>query len=157
MGQPRVSTVNEYFRSELIPDVIDSVLYINVLEYIEDNSGELSMVYHTLRSGGHLMLFVPALQWLFSNANSSFGHFRRYYKKDLVKLVGKAGFSIEKAHYFDIAGILPWNVNFVLLKDSFNTSSVSLYDKIVVPPMRFIENFLEPPIGKNIFFVARKE
>ena len=125
-----------------------------MLEHIEDDSGELSTVYRTLRSGGYLLLFVPALPWLFSNADSSFGHFRRYYKKNLVKTVEKTGFSIEKAHYFDLAGVLPWYVNFVLLKNSFNESSVALYDKIVVPPMRFIENILKPPIGKNIPNVA---
>ena len=135
----------------------DLALSVDVMEHIEDDSKELSLAYRALRSGGYLLLFVPALQWLFSEADSSFGHFRRYYKKDLVKLVEKAGFSIEKAHYFDLAGILPWYVNFVLLKNSFNTSSVAFYDKLVVPPMRVFENLLKPPIGKNILIVARKE
>jgi SAM-dependent methyltransferase len=156
-GRTRVSTVNEFFRPELVPDVIDSILYVNVLEHIEDDSGELSLAYSALRSGGYLLLFVPALQWLFSEADSSVGHFRRYYKKNLVNLVKKAGFSIEKAHYFDLAGILPWYFNFVLLKNSFNASSVALYDKLIVPPMRVFETLLTPPIGKNILVVARKE
>ena len=155
--QPRVSAVNEYFKPELVPGEIDSAIYINVLEHIEDDSIELSMTYRALRSGGYLLLFVPALQWLYSGADLSFGHFRRYYKTDLVKLVKKAGFSIEKAYYMDLAGILPWYINFVLLKNSFNSSSVSLYDKFVVPPMRVMETLIKPPIGKNILIVARKE
>jgi hypothetical protein len=110
-----------------------------------------------LRVGGHLLIFVPALPWLFSEADKNVGHFRRYYKKNLVKLVEDAGFSIKKAHYFDFAGILPWYVNFVLLKNSFNPSSVALYDKIIVPPMRVIEKLLRPPIGKNVLIVAKKK
>jgi ubiquinone/menaquinone biosynthesis C-methylase UbiE len=102
-GQARVSTVNEYFRPELVPSVIDSVLYINVLEHIENDSKELSTAYRALRSGGYLLVFVPALQWLFSEADSNIGHFRRYYKKDLVRLVDNVGFSVEKSHYFDLA------------------------------------------------------
>lgn len=156
-GQPRVSTVNEYFQPEFVSDEIDSVLYINVLEHIEDDSKELSMVYSALQSGGYLLLFVPALKWLFSNADSSFGHFRRYYMTGLVKQVEDAGFTIEKAQYFDLAGVLPWYVNFVLLKNSFNSSSVSLYDRLAVPPMRIFEKLIKPPIGKNILIVAKKE
>jgi hypothetical protein len=155
-GQSRVSLINDFFRPELAPDVINSLLYINVLEHIEDDNAELTMAYNALGSGGYLLLFVPALQWLFSEADKSVGHFRRYYKKDLVSLVKETGFTIEKSRYFDCAGVLPWYVNFVLLKKSFGNSSVALYDKVVVPPMRIIEKFLKPPTGKNILVVAKK-
>jgi len=155
--QVRVLAVNEFFRPELVADAIDSILYINVLEHIEDDSGELSMAYGALRPGGYLLLFVPALQWLFSSADASIGHFRRYYKTDLVRLVKTAGFSIEKAHYLDFTGILPWYINFVLLKNSFTSSKVALYDKLVVPSVRIFESLIRPPIGKNLIVVARKD
>ncbi len=87
----------------------------------------------------------------------SMGHFRRYYRRDLVKLVEDTGFTIEKAHYFDMGGILPWYLNFVVLKNSFNASSVALYDKIVVRSVRLLEKAVKPPIGKNVLLVAKKE
>jgi hypothetical protein len=34
--------------------------------------------------------------------------------------------------------------------------SVTLYDRVVVPPMRLFEKLLVPPIGKNVLLVARK-
>jgi 16S rRNA A1518/A1519 N6-dimethyltransferase RsmA/KsgA/DIM1 with predicted DNA glycosylase/AP lyase activity len=34
-GQARISTVNEYFRPDHVHHIIDSVLYINVLEHSE--------------------------------------------------------------------------------------------------------------------------
>ena len=148
-GQSRLTTINDYFKPELAPDVIDSVLYINVLEHIRNDLTELLMVNRALRNGGHLLLFVPALQWLFSKADLSMGHFRRYYRRDLVKLVEDTGFSIEKAHYFDISGILPWYLNFVVLKNSFNASSVALYDKIVVPAVRLLEKAKTDPKAKK--------
>jgi len=157
IGQTRVSAINDYFRPELVPEAVDTVMYINVLEHIENDSEELSIAYRAIQTGGYLLLFVPALPWLFSNVDSSFGHFRRYYKRDLVAKIEKAGFHTEKARYFDVAGILPWYINFVLLKNSFNSTKVSIYDKLVVPPMRIFEKILKPPIGKNILIVARKK
>ena len=64
---------------------------------------------------------------------------------------------ILKAKYFDVAGIIPWYINFVLLKNSIGGSSVSIYDKIVIPPMRLVEKLISPPIGKNILLVAKKD
>jgi hypothetical protein len=70
--------------------------------------------------------------------------------------VEDAGFAIVTVRYFDVAGILPWYVNFVLLKNSFSAKSVSLYDNLVVPTAKRFEKALPPPIGKNLLLVARK-
>ena len=153
---PRVTAINEFFRPDVVPEAFDSLLYINVLEHIEDDASELLSAYRALPIGGYLLLFVPALSWLFSDADRSVGHFRRYHKKTLVKLVEDTGFTVEKARYFDLAGIIPWYVNFVLLKNTFSAGSVALYDKLIVPPMRIFEKTIKPPIGKNILLVAKK-
>lgn len=155
-GHLQITAINECFSPDLLPEPIDSVLYINVLEHIEDDHSELLKAYQALRGGGCLLLFVPALRWLFSEADRSVGHFRRYHKKELIKRVEEAGFEIEKARYFDLAGIIPWYVNFVILKNSFSARSVALYDRVIVPPMRLFEKVFEPPVGKNLFLVARK-
>ncbi|RLC09757.1 MAG: hypothetical protein DRI24_21305 [Deltaproteobacteria bacterium] len=131
-------------------------MYINVLEHIEDDAAELVCARHALRTGGYLLLFVPALQWLYSKADTELGHFRRYRMSDLLGLVEKTGFAVEKHRHFDVAGILPWYVNFVLLKNTFKPGSVALYDKLVVPPMRVIEKYFNPPIGKNLLVIAKK-
>jgi len=155
-SRPGVTLVNDFLENYELPEDVDSVLYINVLEHIENDRHELSIVRKVIRPGGHLLLFVPALAWLFSEADQQVGHFRRYHMKGLVERVEEAGFRIDRARYFDIAGIIPWYVNFVLLKKSFNPGSVALYDKLVVPPMRVIEKILTPPFGKNLLLVASK-
>jgi len=155
-GVSRMTAFNEYFNERSVVDAPDSVLYLNVLEHIEDDAAELLNVYKALRSGAYLLIFVPALSWLFSPADESVGHYRRYHKVPLVKRVEEAGFKVEKARYFDLAGIIPWYVNFVLLKNSFSAGSITLYDRLVVPPMRYLERAITPPIGKNILLIARK-
>lgn len=157
LGQHANATaVNGFFKSAEGDDRFDSVCYVNVLEHIEDDAAELRIAHDALSGGGHLLIFVPALPRLYSNLDRQVGHFRRYVKKGLEALVGDAGFEIIKSRYFDIAGIVPWYVNFVLLGNSIGGSSVSLYDRLVVPPMRRIERWIRPPIGKNLLLVARK-
>lgn len=157
IGQDRrAKAINDFFGKAHTGELFDSVLYVNVLEHIEDDVAELANVYKALNPNGHVLIFVPALPWLYSNLDQQVGHFRRYIRNDLIQLTQRSGFSIIKARYFDIAGIIPWYINFVLLKNSIGGSSVSLYDNLVVPPMRFIEGLVPPPIGKNILLIAKK-
>jgi SAM-dependent methyltransferase len=152
----RAKAINGFFGKVETSKHFDSVLYINVLEHIEDDFSELSRVYTALFPGGYLLIFVPALSWLYSELDRQIGHFRRYTKKNLVELTQRAGFSIVKACYFDIAGIIPWYINFTLLKNTISCGTVSLYDKLVVPVVRVIERLVPPPIGKNVLLIARK-
>jgi SAM-dependent methyltransferase len=152
----RAKAINGFFGKEQASGDFDSVLYVNVLEHIEDDASELARVRTALTQEGHLLIFVPALPCLYSELDRQVGHFRRYTKKSLVALTQRAGFSIVKARYFDVAGIIPWYINFTLLKNTISGGSVSLYDRLVVPPMRVIEGLVPPPIGKNVLLVARK-
>ena len=135
----------------------DTVFYINVLEHIEYDADELLHVHDTLASGGHVCIFVPALQWLYGNADKAVGHYRRYHKQPLENLLRSANFEVVKIKYFDIAGIIPWWLIFkVFGKDTVPGGQVSIYDRVIVPVMRRIESHLSPPIGKNLLIVGRK-
>jgi SAM-dependent methyltransferase len=154
--ETRAIAVNDFFHPRHGKQRFDAVAYINVLEHIEDDRIELANAFEALSADGHVLLFVPALAWLYSEHDKEIGHVRRYTKSGLASLVEQAGFTIVKARYFDIVGILPWYVNFVLLRNSIGGRSVALYDKIVVPLMRRIETAIPPPIGKNVLLVGRK-
>jgi SAM-dependent methyltransferase len=155
-SDPRAAAVNDFFQPETAGGRFDSIVYVNVLEHIEDDAAELGRAREALNPGGHVLVFVPALPWLYSELDRQVGHFRRYWKGPLLDLVRESGLEIVKARYFDIAGILPWYVNFVLFKNSIGGASVSLYDRVVVPIMRVLEGVLRPPVGKNVVLVARR-
>jgi SAM-dependent methyltransferase len=152
----RAEAINDFFGARNAGAELDSVAYINVLEHIKDDGTELQGAAAALKRGGHLIVFVPALEWLYSDFDRQIGHYRRYEKSGLVRLVSDAGLTIVKAQYFDVAGIIPWYVNFVLLRNSIGSRGVSLYDTLVVPTMRRIEKVVPPPAGKNLLVVARK-
>lgn len=135
----------------------DSVVYVNVLEHVEDDAHELATIYSLLRPQGHALIFVPANPWLFGSMDREFGHFRRYTMKELRGKCEAAGFTIRRASHFDFLGIAPWWLKYCLFKSrTMEPSAVRLYDRWVVPASRFLETLIPPPIGKNIVLVAGK-
>ncbi|MCB0095663.1 MAG: methyltransferase domain-containing protein [Caldilineaceae bacterium] len=154
---PRATTVNEYFGtvSHQYTRKFDSVVYVNVLEHIEHERPELDFVRQTLKPKGHICIFAPALPFLYSSFDASIGHKRRYQKQQLANLVESAGFNVVHIKYFDVAGILPWYLNFVLLRKNLTVDHVNLYDKVVVPIMRIVEQMTPVPFGKNLLLIGQ--
>lgn len=135
----------------------DTIIYINVLEHIEDDEFELELVNKTLSDRGKIIIFVPALNFLFSEFDKQIGHFRRYTKSELIKKCKVANFEIKLAKYFDISGILPWFIKYKLLKSlNMESGAVQLYDRSVVPITKFLESMVTPPIGKNLLLIGEK-
>jgi SAM-dependent methyltransferase len=152
----RARSLNAFLDPSRLPEPVDSIIYNNVLEHIEDDVEELVRANEVLRPGGHLLVFSPAIAWLYSEFDKHVGHHRRYTKRGLVAVAERAGFRIVQARYFDLAGAALWYLAFVLLKLQPRRSSVALYDTVVVPPMRVLESIVPPPIGKNVLLVATK-
>jgi SAM-dependent methyltransferase len=67
----------------------DTILYVDVLEHIEDDRGELLKAAELLRVGGRLIVLSPAYQALYTAFDAQVGHFRRYTLPHL-KAVGPA-------------------------------------------------------------------
>lgn len=136
---------------------LDTIILVNVLEHIEDDAETLRHFGRILRPGGHLLLFVPALPFLFSNMDRVLCHHRRYLLKGLRHEVENAGFELVCSRYFDFLGILPWFlINTLGGKESFNQAHARLYDRVGIPLTRAVESILRPPVGKNVILVARK-
>jgi SAM-dependent methyltransferase len=157
----RVSFFHSIFESAK-PEILsttkpDTIIYVNVLEHIEDDMHELRLIRDSLEAGGRCLLFVPAMRALLSEFDRDLGHFRRYRKGDLEKNVRDAGFKILRSKYFDLAGVAPWFVKYRILRSrNLGGGAVSMYDNLVVPIMRHLESIVTPPIGKNILLVAEK-
>ncbi len=136
----------------------DSIIYVNVLEHIEDDASELEFIYKTLGKGGRCFIFVPALMSLYGEFDRKIGHFRRYTKREVKEKCQAAGFKVLKSKYFDFAGMLPWFVKYKLLKsDSLDSGAVTMYDKMAIPFVRQMEKFVNVPLGKNVLMVAEKQ
>ncbi|MEG3639972.1 class I SAM-dependent methyltransferase [Magnetococcus sp. PR-3] len=149
------TTIETYIATA--PAKIDSVVMINVLEHIQDDIKILQHLYAQLKPGGALLIFVPALQSLFSDLDRKFGHYRRYSKHDLVNKVQIAGFHMEQVRWFDPTGILPWYLLHTLgKKTEISESMAKIYDQGVISWMGPLQYHLPMPIGKNLLLIARK-
>jgi 2-polyprenyl-3-methyl-5-hydroxy-6-metoxy-1,4-benzoquinol methylase len=136
----------------------DAVLYLNVLEHIADDAAELRLAAAALRPGGVVLVFGPALEWLYSELDYRAGHYRRYSLRRLRELAGAAGLEVVSARYFDVLGVLPYLIVYRLLRhDDITGSTMWAYDRVAVPLSRWVQQKLpQPPVGKNVVLVARK-
>lgn len=153
---PRAVVLNSKFDPSRLSESIDSVVYLNVLEHIPDDHGELARVHAALKPRGYLLVFVPALPWLYSDFDRQVGHYRRYTKRSLCRLVEETGFEVVAVRYFDVVGMIPWYFGFVLLRGRPNQAIVARYDRYFVPVLRCLESCVAPPIGKNLLLIARR-
>ncbi len=136
----------------------DSVIYVNVLEHVEDDEAELRAVRDALAPGGRLFVFVPAFAWLYGSFDRQVGHKRRYTRGGLNAKCARAGFRVLKSVYFDAAGVLPWWVKYRLLRsEEMEPAAVRFYDRFCVPALRRAEALVPPPLGKNVLLVAEKK
>lgn len=136
----------------------DLVAYVNVLEHIDDDLGELTAATGLLRPGGTLAVAVPALQGIYGPVDARSGHFRRYDAAGLRHLFTDAGLEVVDASYIDPIGIVPYWLYFrVLNRASFSTGSVKVFDRAYVPVIRALRTGpLSKLPGKTVVCVGRK-
>jgi SAM-dependent methyltransferase len=134
----------------------DTLLYIDVLEHIEDDKGELARAILHLRPGGRLVVLSPAHQWLFSEFDRAIGHFRRYTRRSL-KLISPPGSKMERLIYLDAVGLLASLANRVLLKSSMPTPrQIAFWDGVMVPLSRLFDTISLHRVGKSVLAVWQK-
>src|SRR5215216_1084233 len=92
------------FVSDVLPEtLIDTIIYIDVLEHIENDRIELETASARLSSGGHLIVLSPAFNFLYSPFDKAIGHFRRYSRKSMLQL--SAPFlTVDRILYLDSTG-----------------------------------------------------
>ncbi len=72
---------------DLAPDErFDTILYIDVLEHIEDDLGEMRQALAHLSDGGKIIVLSPAQPGLYTEFDRALGHYRRYTPRDAPRL-----------------------------------------------------------------------
>ncbi|GAA0313914.1 hypothetical protein GCM10009087_25360 [Sphingomonas oligophenolica] len=135
----------------------DTILYIDVLEHIQDDRAEIEAAHLRLRQGGRVVVLCPAWPFLYSPFDKAIGHFRRHTKTSLRRLAGPDMTEIT-AFYMDSVGMLASMANKVALRQGMPTrSQVRFWDKAIVPLSRLADPILLRSVGKSVVIVWAKD
>ena len=140
---------------EGLGETFDTVLCVNVLEYVEDPAATLSLLRGTLRPGGTLMILVPQGHGLYGSLDRAMGHKRRFEREEMIALVHAAGLKVETARNFNkISAPSWWLYSRVLSTSHISKVALKLFDKSVWV-WRRIDRVL-PWRGLSLILAARK-
>ncbi len=152
-------------------DCFDLVICSEVLEHIPDELAAIHEVIRVLKPGGNLVVSVPRyfperICWALSDtySHTEGGHIRIYRKKRLVDLLEKAG-TTQWAHHFAHSIHTPyWWLKCLVGPEKEDHPFVRLYHRFLTwdimkkPSLtRFLDNLLNPVMGKSIAVYMRKE
>lgn len=128
----------------------DLICILDVLEHIENDLGALQSLQSMLNKNGKLLITVPAYKFLWSNHDTACHHKRRYFKRQLSRLVIKSGLSIQYRTYFNtflFPGIATLRLLNKLLKKNQGSD-------VVLPP-KFLNDFLATIFSSETIFLPR--
>jgi SAM-dependent methyltransferase len=88
------------FRREGTASDADLLLFMDVLEHVDDDLGLLRQYTDAAPVGSHVLISVPAFMFLWSGHDVFLGHRRRYTLAQLTKLVERAQLRVVHSCYF---------------------------------------------------------
>ncbi len=138
-----------------LENCFDTVLCLNVLEYLDDPESVLLTVRSVLKPGGSLMVLAPHGPRIFGSLDRSLGHKRRFRLEDARLLLERAGFAVQSASQFNKAGAPPWwAYSRIFGSRNINKLVLKIFDKTVWLWSRL--DLLLPWPGLSLIVVARK-
>jgi len=133
----------------------DAILYLDVLEHIEDDRKELTLAAAHLKTGGALIVLAPAWQWLFTPFDQAIGHYRRYSKASLREVVPH-NLSEDRVRYLDSVGLFGSLGNKLVLRAAMpSLGQIRFWDRVLVPLSRRLDPLLGYRFGKSVLGVWR--
>ncbi len=89
-----------YFQQEITRSDADLVLFLDVLEHTADDVQFIKQYADKLNPGAHIVVTVPAFQFLFSGHDLFLNHYRRYTIATLEQCLTAAGLRVLKSRYY---------------------------------------------------------
>jgi SAM-dependent methyltransferase len=147
------------------PGSFDLIAALDVLEHLDDDEAALRALAAQLRSGGMLLVTVPAFPFLWSKHDDEHHHRRRYGRKVLVDRVFGAGFTPIYVTFFNtflfplVAGVRLCKAAFGLHGMPDDTSPPHVVNRsltAVFASERHLLGRVRFPFGVSLLLLARK-
>ncbi len=115
-----------------IGEPFDTVLCVNVLEYLEDPRVVLRSAAQVLKPGGSLIVLVPQGPRLFGSMDQTLGHKHRFDRTRLRSLLEQNGFEVVEMSDLNKIGTPAWRLyGSVLRQKRINKVTLKIFDKTV--------------------------
>ena len=134
----------------------DTIMYFDVLEHIKNDLGEIKTASKKLKKNRYLIFSVPAYQSFYSSFDKSVGHYKRYNKKDFIKISKKTGLKIDKLIYYDSIGFFLLVLNRIFLLKQTNLKNKLFFWNLLIPLSKIIDFFTFNKFGKSLLCVFKK-
>lgn len=141
-----------------LPDYprFDTIIYLDVLEHIEDDRREIRLIMNRLKPGGIAIVLCPAFNFLYSPFDKEIGHHRRYTRRMLSHLFGPP-WQILDSRYLDSAGFLASLGNRLLLKQKNpGIGQILFWDRVLVRISGVLDLFFSGIFGRSVLVIAKK-
>tara|TARA_B100000787_G_scaffold102767_1_gene76102 strand:+ start:54 stop:767 length:714 start_codon:yes stop_codon:yes gene_type:complete len=156
---------NLYSTLRIKKNFYDLILLADVIEHVEQPKKLLKNLKKFLKKDGHILITVPAYQFLFSKKDRVLGHYRRY-NKDLLKKE-LSGFKVENISYFNTFLCLPIAIltllNKFLKRDyikKVETTPNFILNKlcyIIFAAEKYFIKYFNFPFGISIYVLAKND
>lgn len=139
-----------------LASTFDSIIYIDVLEHIENDTEEMKKAAALLNAGGHIVVLSPAFQFLYSPFDNAIGHCRRYNRK-MLQNITPGDLQLVSNQYYDTVGYFAALMNKLVLRQKYPThAQVMFWDKWMVPVSKVSDKLFFHSFGKSIIAVWKK-
>ena len=142
-------------RDDLRAEGIDTIVCLNVLEHIENDRSTLQDCAAVLPSGGHLVLLVPAMPALYGSLDRALGHFRRYERTSLAKLLEETGFLVDDLRFVNRVAVFGWWLSSRVLRRRILPKDQLAAFKLLMPLLKREESH-PPSFGLSLLALARR-
>jgi 2-polyprenyl-3-methyl-5-hydroxy-6-metoxy-1,4-benzoquinol methylase len=145
---------------ESIDKRFDTIICLDVLEHVGDDSLAIRKLSTLLVSKGRLVVSVPTLEFLYGIRDRRLGHFRRYSKRRIVEILS-GSLRILEARYWNFIGIFPLALSVILREDpileSFrgsNSGFAKAINRVLTVYLETAENRIRCPLGATLLVVC---
>ena len=155
LKRKKIKILNRKFK--LKKNKYNTIIYLDVLEHIQNDKKEIKNAYNSLKKGGNLIINVPAFNHLYSQFDRDVGHYRRYNSKMIVKLIKKLKFTYMKSIYYDSVGyFLSLISKFTLSNYKKNFSKKIKFWNSLIFLSRIIDIITRNYFGKSLLIIIKK-
>jgi SAM-dependent methyltransferase len=151
-----VKTLTGTLRDVPTDQPFDTILYIDVLEHIEDDISEMRAAWAHLAPEGKIVVLSPAHPGLYTEFDRALGHFRRYTRRSL-RACTPNGATLIEMYALDSFGLMASVANKLFLHQSIpSPKQIAFWDRCLVSISRITDPLIGFSLGKSLIGVWQK-